>query len=79
VGKGLEMINLNRSLPRRLAVVLGLAALLAGCGNAPDSGFGGKETLALAKALVPAGKNLPPAASPSSTFRRKPWQNGRSR
>lgn len=54
------MIKLSPSLPRRLAVVLGLAAMLAGCGNTPDTGFGGKETLALAKALVPAGKK--PAA-----------------
>lgn len=46
------MINLFRSLPRRAGAVLGLAALLAGCGNAPDTGFGSEDTLALARALV---------------------------
>lgn len=55
------MINLVRSLPRRAAMVLGVAAVLAGCGTAPDTGFGTKETLALAKAAVTT--RAKPAAS----------------
>jgi len=48
------MINLVRSLPRRVVLALGVAAVLSGCGTAPDTGFGTKETLALAKAAVTA-------------------------
>jgi hypothetical protein len=41
--------------PVRAAMALALAALVAGCGNAPDTGFGGKQVLALAGSLVKPG------------------------
>lgn len=52
MGKGLEMIKLFRSRVGRAAALTGLAAMLAACGNAPDSGFAAKDALTLAKALV---------------------------
>jgi hypothetical protein len=42
----------------RAALALGLLVTLAACGNAPDTGFGGKQVLALAGNLVkPAARN----------------------
>lgn len=61
-------------LPRRAGLAFGLALMLAACGNAPDTGFGAKDTLALARAAVaprakaPAGGGIAVIDIPAQTL-----------